>query len=652
MNRMRSWVRRAALALLLSMMVLQAHADTWQVNMKEADLSLFINQVASITGRTFILDPRVRGQVTIISDDELNAEEIYEVFLAVLKMQGFTVAERGNEVHVIPVNDAKQITGPLVQGEVPINDDFITRVITLQHASAMELIPILRPIGAKYGHMSGVPSTNAIILVDHADNIARIEQILETVDVTAENDVRMVELRHAWVGNIIALLQTLLPDELAAGGQASSNGMPGTLRLVADERSNRLILRGEPLVLDYVQSLIQSLDVESQQRRGNTEVIFLNNGDAGKMAELLKGLNPAGAVRTGGTAGSSGGSGATTSAAPSSGLFILADEELNALIVRAEPDELAEIKRIISQLDVPRAQVLIEAAIVEVSGTVSDQFGVQMGIVSQGNNDTPPGVVGSNFTDGGVSLGNVAGGVAGSGGSPEGAIGPLSGANGLVGGLAIPGSNVSFAAIVQALETRSNTNLLSTPYLMTMDNTEARILVGETVPFQTSQDPDNPFTIQRENVATEITVKPHIQQNEMVRLAINQITEELIAGGADLQRLTSKRQIQTNVVVANGDTIVLGGMVKDRVTETERKVPILGDLPIIGFLFRSTAMSVDKVNLLVIIRPTIVTERVTEMAMDRYLGIWELRFGPQGTEFDSRIAPPTFDQLYRGQQSQ
>src|SRR5690554_5306345 len=150
MKRMRSWVRHAALALLLGMMILQAHADTWQVNMKEADLSLFINQVASITGRTFILDPRVRGQVTIISDDELNAEEIYEVFLAVLKMQGFTVAERGNEVHVIPVNDAKQITGPLVEGEVPINDDFITRVITLQHASAMELIHILRPIGAKY----------------------------------------------------------------------------------------------------------------------------------------------------------------------------------------------------------------------------------------------------------------------------------------------------------------------------------------------------------------------------------------------------------------------------------------------------------------------------------------------------------------------
>lgn len=649
MKRMRSWVRHAALALLLGMMILQAHADTWQVNMKEADLSLFINQVASITGRTFILDPRVRGQVTIISDDELNAEEIYEVFLAVLKMQGFTVAERGNEVHVIPVNDAKQITGPLVEGEVPINDDFITRVITLQHASAMELIPILRPIGAKYGHMSGVPSTNAIILVDHADNIARIEQILETVDVTTESDVRMVELRHAWVGNIIALLQTLLPDELAVGGQASTNGMPGTLRLVADERSNRLILRGEPLVLDYVQSLIQSLDVESQQRRGNTEVIFLNNGDAGKMAELLKGLNPGSAVRTGGTAGNSG-SGATTSVAPSSGLFILADEELNALIVRAEPDELAEIKRIISQLDIPRAQVLIEAAIVEVSGSVSDQFGVQMGLVSQGNNNTPPGVVGSNFPGSGVSLGEV--GAAGSTGDIGKAALPLTGAEGVVGGLAIPGSNTSFAAIVQALETRSNTNLLSTPYLMTMDNTEARILVGETVPFQTSQDPDNPFTIQRENVATEITVKPHIQQNEMVRLAINQVTEELIAGGADLQRLTSKRQIETNVVVANGDTIVLGGMVKDRVTERERKVPILGDLPIIGFLFRSTLQENEKVNLLVIIRPTIVTERVTEMAMDRYLGIWELRFGPQGAEFESQIAPPTFDQLYRGRQTQ
>ncbi|MFC3853634.1 type II secretion system secretin GspD [Salinispirillum marinum] len=643
---MRLFIRGLLLVLLLSPVVVQAQQATWQVNMKEADLSLFINQVANITGRTFILDPRVRGQVTIISDDELTAEEVYEVFLAVLKMQGFTVAERGNEVHVIPVNDAKQITGPLVETELAVNDDFITRVIQVQHTSAMELIPILRPIGAKYGHMSGIPSTNSIILVDHADNIVRIEQILALVDVETETAIRLVPLENAWVGNIVALLQTLLPEQLATGGQAAPNGLPGTLRVVADERSNRLILRGEPSVLDFVEALIKDLDVVSAQRSGNTEVVFLNNGDALKMAELLRGLNPASAP-----AGGGGGNGATS--APATGLSILADEELNALIVRAEPDELAEIKRIVAQLDIPRAQVLIEAAIVEVSGRVSDQFGIQLGLLSPGNSsrNIPPAVGASNFPQGGASMGAVGAAGIGSGGDAAQSLAPVLEANGALVGLVLPGNNLSFAAIIQALETQSNTNLLSTPYLMTMDNTEARLLVGETVPFQTSQDPENPFTIQRENVATEITVKPHIQQNEMVRMAINQVTEELI-GDASLTSRTSKRQIQTNVVVANGDTIILGGMVKDRVTETERKVPVLGDLPFIGALFRSTTAEVDKVNLLVIIRPTIVSERVTEMAMERYLGIWELRFGPDGADLDAVVAPPSFDQLYRGIQTQ
>lgn len=646
---MRYFILGLLLAVLLSHGVAQAQQATWQVNMKEADLSLFINQVANITGRTFILDPRIRGQVTIISDDELTAEEVYEVFLAVLKMQGFTVAERGNEVHVIPVNDAKQITGPLVETELIPNDDFITRVIQVQHTSAMELIPILRPIGAKYGHMSGIPSTNSIILVDHADNIVRIEQILALVDVRAETSIRLVSLNNAWVGNIVTLLQALLPEQLASGGQAAPNGLPGTLRIVADERSNRLILRGELTVLDFVEALIRDLDVASQQRSGNTEVIFLNNGDAKKMADLLRGLNPAGAAPSSGSGG-----GNAAASASRSALSILADEELNALIVRAEPDELAEIKRIVAQLDIPRAQVLIEAAIVEVSGRVSDQFGIQLGLLSPGNSsrNIPPAVGATNFPQSGASMGAVGAAGVASGPTNPAALAPILSSEGALGGVVMPiGSNLSFAAIIQALETQSNTNLLSTPYLMTMDNTEARLVVGETVPFQTSRDPDNPFTIQRENVATEITVKPHIQQNEMVRMAINQVTEELI-GDASLTSRTSKRQIQTNVVVANGDTIILGGMVKDRVTETERKVPLLGDLPIIGGLFRSTTAEVDKVNLLVIIRPTIVSERVTELAMERYLGIWELRFGPEGSQVDAIIAPPTFDQLYRGIQVQ
>ena len=600
-------------------------AETFRINHQEADLQQFINQVADITGRTFVLDPRVRGQVTILSDEALTESEVYEVFLAVLRMQGFTVSERDNEVHVIPVNDAKQITGPVIDGDMPLTRDFVTRVITLDNLSAMELIPILRPIGASYGHMSGIPSANAILMVDHAENIARIEQILDRLDVATESEIRMLPLERAWVGDVLELLQALIPNELASrsGGE---DAIHGSLRLVADERSNRLIARGSPEILNFVESLVQDLDVEGQAAQGNTEVIFLDNGDAVKMAELLRGL--------GSTAENGDGEGIRRTE-----LSILADEELNALIVRAEPDDMAEVKRIIGQLDIPRAQVLIEAAIVEVSGSLSEQFGLQSGLLYQGDG-TAPALLGANVRES-TAQSVLSGGV------------PISqlGEGGLFGGLAGTDGDFSFAAIIQALETQSNTNLLSTPYVMTMDNTEARLVVGETVPFRRA-DPtdDNPFTITREDVATEITVRPNIQQNEVIRLAINQKTEELV-GAASLESRTSKREIDTNVLVGNRETIILGGMVKDRVIESERKVPLLGDLPLVGRLFRNTSTEHEKVNLLVVIRPSIARERTTEQARERYLGIWDLRFGPDGSEMDAVITPPSFDELYRGIQT-
>ncbi|WP_167855872.1 type II secretion system secretin GspD [Natronospirillum operosum] len=619
-------LRPVMAALLFWLLAGTAQAETFRINHQEADLNQFINQVADITGQTFVLDPRVRGQVTIISDEELTAEQVYEVFLAVLQMQGFTVSQRDNEVHVIPVNDAKQITGRLIEGEMPLSREFVTRVITLDNLSAMELIPILRPVGASYGHMSGIPSANAILMVDHAENIARVEQILSTLDVATESDIRMVTLERSWVGDVLELLQALIPNEMA-GRSGGEDAIQGSLRVVADERSNRLILRGPPGVLDFVEELVRDLDVEGRQSQGNTEVIFLDNGDAMRMAELLNGL------------GSVSENGANGESVQRTQLSILADEELNALIIRAEPDDMAEVQRIIAQLDIPRAQVLIEAAIVEVSGSLSEQFGIQAGMLRQGDG-TAPALIGSNVRES-TATSVLSGGL------------PISqlGEGGLFAGLGGTEGEVSFAAIIQALETQSNTNLLSTPYIMTMDNTEARLVVGETVPFRRA-DPteDNPFTITREDVATEITVRPNIQQNDVIRLAINQVTEELI-GTASLESRTSKREIDTNVLVGNGETIILGGMVKDRVIDREQRVPILADLPLIGGLFRSTSSEQEKVNLLVVIRPSIARERTTEQARERYLGIWDLRFGPDGSELEAVVSPPSFDELYRGIQT-
>lgn len=618
-------IRQAGLMVLLGCLLSGSHAlaQSWQLNYRGVDLQQFIEQVADITGQTFVLDPRVRGEVTVISDDSLTADQVYDVFLTVLQMQGYTVSGQGNEVNIVPVNDAKQFTGPLVDEEtVPDTRDFVTRVITLDNLSAMEMIPILRPIGASYGHMSGIPSANAILMVDHASNVARLEQILDSLDVATETDVRMIPLEHAWVGQVLELLQALLPDELAGG--EGENLLPRNLRIIADERSNRLIARGSPETLVRVERLVSELDVEARQGDGNTEVIFLDNASASSMAELLRGLADPGAQTE---------EAENTNAVART---VLADEELNALVIRAEASEMADLKRIIGQLDIPRAQVLIEAAIVEVSGSLSDQFGIQSGLLSTAD-DTAPGLIGSNIESDTV-------------GSLPGLPLSQAGEGGFFGALGLTGDNISFGAIIQALENRSNTNLLSTPYVMTMDNSEARLVVGETVPFRRS-DPteDNPFTITREDVATEITVTPNIQQNNLIRLAINQQTEELI-GGPSLESRTSTREIDTNVLVADGETIILGGLVKDRVIDTERKVPLLGDLPWVGGLFRSTSTQQEKVNLLVVIRPSIARERTTEQARERYLGIWELRFGDNGREgeLDAVVEPPSFDQLYQG----
>lgn len=600
-------------------------ADTFRLNYQQADLRLFINQVADITGRTIIVDPRVRGQVTVMADAELTAEEVYEVFLAVLSIQGFAVVGRDEQqLQIIPASEARQTTGPVITEALPNTRDFVTRIMTLTHTSAAELLPILRPLGAAYGHLSVIPSANALLMVDHADNMIRFEQILSLLDVPSEATIQVFNLEHAWVTDIVVLLEALMPTQLVL---AEGEGLGrSTLRLVADERSNRLIGRGHPDILSFVQSLLLDLDVPATARRGSTEVVFLENGDAGTMAELLRGLSP--------QATENPANGTLVSVA------ILADEELNALIIRAGQDDMAELIRLISKLDIPRAQVLIEAAIVEVSGSLSEQFGLQSGLLQEGS-DTAPALLTSNVDE------RTAGAVLG-GGLPLGLLGD----SGLFAGGIFTQGNVSFAAIIRALEQQSNTNLLSTPYVMTMDNMEARLVVGETIPFRRS-DPteDNPFTITREDVATEIRVRPNIQQNDMIRLAINQRTEELI-GSATLESRTSKREIDTNVLVANGETIILGGMVKDQIIETQRKVPLLGDLPFIGALFRSTSTRHEKVNLLVVIRPSIARERTTDQARERFLGIWDLRFGPEGSALEAVIEPPTFDQLYRGIQWQ
>jgi len=620
-------------------LVFAATAQKYTLNMQDAEIKEVIDLVAKVTGKTFIIDPRVRGKVTVVSEREMTQAQIYETFLATLEVYGFSAVVAGDVVKIIGQADIKSAGIDVETTGGRVGEDIITRVFPIQNASAMELVPILRPMVAKYGHLAGVPSANVLIVADRATNIERLSEIIELLDKAGSEEIEVVNLKHAWVGGMITLLERISPSAVVASNQGGrSSGSNRGVLLVGDERSNRIIVKGESEARAQIVELIQKLDTPSEENT-SYKVIFLNNADAKKMAEILKGIAA--------PAAAAGGQGAP----PSQPVSILADEDQNALIVRAEPSELSEIEAIIAQLDITRDQVLIEAAIVEVTGSNGDSLGVQWATNPELVADGVP-FASSSSTIAGGSLGQLATGVGTAVATSGSALGALSQvpAGGFL-ALADPfGKTASFGLIIQALESESNTNLLSTPSVMTLDNSEAFITVGSSVPFKTggSGTTDNPFTINRQDVGTTLSVIPHVQQNGSIRLEVDQTVESLIgentAGAVDL--VTSKRQVKTEVLVNDGATIVLGGLISDRITEFESRVPILGHLPFIGNLFKSKSTKKEKTNLLIILRPTIIRDQSSDLIKRRMDGIWELRIETLGGGLG--LIQPSIDEVFDG----
>jgi general secretion pathway protein D len=595
------------MSIAISIPVLNVHAEdqNWQVNLKDADISAFISQIADITGKSFVIDPRVKGKVTVVSTETMNTEAVYELFLSVLKVHGYAAVPAGDVIMVVQQNSVKQQGRDLEAKFSKQSQEMITKVIMIKNTPALDLVPILRPLVAKYGHLAGVKSANGLIISDHASNITRIEQIIDRLDKSGSEELEVIQLKEAWVGNVVTMLQSLDPDKVAQG-KGSKSGGAGSIRVVADERSNRLIIKGEKTSRERIRKLIEQLDKPSYFS-GSAKVIRLKYADSKKLAELLK------AVMSDSDSGGKDDNKAKGKAS------IHADEELNALVVRAEPTILKEIGEIINELDVRRAQVLIESAIVEVTGEVSDSLGFQWFL---GDTDNP--VAGTNFGNSGQSLSTIAAGVA---------SGTASLSNGLtVGGFKETNGQVDFGVILQALESQSNTNLLSTPSIMTLDNQEAEIIVGQNVPFLTgstsSSANSNPFTtISREDIGVTLKIKPHIHEGSELRLEVEVSAESVanttVQGQADL--ITNKRSLKTMILAADQETIVLGGLISDDIIETESKVPILGDIPLLGWLFKSKSTQHVKRNLMVFLRPTIVLDKqkATALTQDKYNGIWE-----------------------------
>jgi general secretion pathway protein D len=622
-----------------------AQEQTWKINLKNAEISEFVTQVAAITGKTLIVDQRVKGKVTVISSESLDRDGIYELFLAVLRVNGFAAIDDGKVVRIQQQALAKQSGSPLDTAPKLSGEQIVTRVIPAQNVDSAELVKILRPMIPQYGHIAAIAQPNVVIISDHAENIVRLMRLIEQIDVSDEDEVVVVPMKEAFVGTIVELLERVAPEQIGRNAKG-----PQRIQVIANERNNSLVLRGKPRPVAEVLKLIDKLD-QPATSTGATQVLYLAHADAKSVAEILNGLI------SGKQAAAAGGEGGAAQAPQP--LSIQPDTSLNAIVIRADPSTVSEVTEIVKKLDVRRTQVLIEAAIVEISLDKSKALGVDFAGVDATGSSIPffstalTGTLGPLFN----ALRPNTGDDDTSNDTPDAsrALGAVN--QSTIAVAKFDPDGVSWAAILQALANSSEANLLSTPSIMTLDNQEAKIVVGQEVPFRTgtfttsTDGADNPFTtIQREDVGLTLTVTPHIHEGQSVRLEVAQEVSSVVAasiatigesGTADI--ITNKRQIETTVLADDKQTVVLGGLIQDDITKTQRKVPLLGDIPGLGKLFQSNTDQRTKRNLLVFLRPTVLrTKEDTTSASDRkYDAIWDV-------EIRSEEGPPEIESIYDG----
>ena len=651
------WALLAA-APLVAMVSTASHAQTWKINLRDADLTAFINEVADITGKNFAVDPRVRGNVTVISNKALNKNEVYDLFLGVLNVNGVVAIPSGNTIRLVPDSNVKSSGIPYDGRQNARGDQIVTRVIWLENTNANDLIPALRPLMPQFAHLSAVGGTNALIVSDRASNIYQLESIIRNLDGTGQNDIEAISLQSSQAEEVIGLLESMSSTGAAKDVKGSR------VRIVADNRTNRIIIKGDTATRKRIRQMIEMMDVPAADRLGGLKVFRLKYASAQNLAEILQGLVSGQAVSNSANANSNSNNNSTsnlsstnnntgnssTISTPSinlggssnsnnqnnitsfngNGVSIIADGSQNALVVKADPQLMREIESAIQQLDTRRQQVLIEAAIIEVEGTDADQLGVQWAL-----GDLSSGIGLINFDNIGASLKNVAAGYLTGGAAGAGSA--IGAGTSLVLGDYREGSDGSrklYGAMIQALKEKTKSNLLSTPSIVTMDNEEAYIVVGENVPFvtgslSTNGGVANPYTtIERKDVGVTLKVVPHIGEGGTLRLEVEQEVSDVKANKGQAQDLvTSKRAIKTSILAEHGQTIVLGGLISDNSIYSRQAVPGLGAIPGLGRLFRSDGQSNQKRNLLIFIHPTIVgdSQDIRRISQQRYSQLYSLQ---------------------------
>ncbi len=557
-------------------------------NYREADIRQIIEAVGEVTGRNFLVDPRVQAQVTLLSYTPMSPDAFYDAFLATLQVHGFAALESGDIVKIVLDSTARQLPGAGAGAE---GDRFVTQTIALQNIGAAQLVPILRPLVPQYGHLAAHPTSNILIIADRASNVKRMLNIIARMDQAGSEDIEVIRLENASATEVVRMLTTLNQAAAAAGGAPAA-------RIAADDRTNSVLISGNLNGRLRYRALIAHLDTPNEDG-GDTRVRYLNYADAEDLATNLQ--TQFSAVGAAGAAGVS-----------AQGVSIWADAGTNALVINAPANVLQDMNSVIDRLDIRRAQVRVDAIIVEVSEDTASTCGVSW--AAQGSGSDNP-VAFTNFgstVPGIIQLGTAsAGGTPDPNALPEGAVLAVG---------QIRDNGTSWAAILSALRGDATTNIISTPSIVTLDNEEAEIKVGQEVPFVTGSFTStgaaagsvNPFqTIQREEVGVSLKITPQINEGSGVKLTIEQETSSISSGASGaVDLVTNTRTITTSVFVEDQDILVLGGLIDDQLSEREQRVPFLGRIPGLGWLFRARTTEKVKTNLMVFIRPTILRDRV------------------------------------------
>ena len=613
------------------------------LNFVNAEIDAVARTMATITGRNVVVDPRVKGVMTLITERAVSPAAAYNQFLATLRLQGFTVVDAAGLDKVVPEADAKLQGGAVTVGDASTTasgNQIVTQIFRLNYESANNLLPVLRPLISPNNTINVNPGNNSLVITDYADNLRRLGRIIAAMDLSNATDVEIIPLKHAIAGDLAPLVLRLVegPGGAAVAGQVADASFRTTL--VAEPRSNTLILRAaNPARVALVKSLVAKLDQPTSLgpngAGGNIYVVYLKNAEAVKLAVTLRA-----ALSGGGASAAPGVTAAPTvvpglvnlaaaasgqtfgqSAQPSTGGQIQADPATNSLIITAPEPQYRQLRAVIDKLDVRRAQVFVESLIAEVNADKAAEFGIQWQGALGKNGDGAIGLLGTNFSIGGTNIISLATG----GGKTPPSTGLNVGVADRTNGIYVLGFLARF------IQSNGDGNVLSTPNLLTLDNEEAKIVIGQNVPFVTgtftntggNTNTVNPFqTIERKDVGLTLKVKPQISENGTIRLSISQEVSSVQASTVNAANgpTTNKRSIDTNVLVNDGSIVVLGGLLQDEYSGNQEKIPVLGDVPLFGNLFKSETRSRKKTNLMVFLRPVVVRDAgaTDALSMDRY----------------------------------